>query len=272
MTIEVVINPPRKFVNINFREIWQYRELLYFFMWRDIKIRYTQTILGILWVVIPPLMLAMVFTLFFGNLAKLPSDGIPYPLFSLTAIILWTLFSEGLTRSTNSMVTNAHIITKVYFPRLIVPISGVLSPLVDFSISIVVLILLMFYFAFIPSITMLFIPFFVFIAILTALSIGLWFSALNVKYRDFQYTIPFIIQIWFFASPVVYSSSIVPQQYQMLYGLNPMVGVIEGMRWAVLGTTPPTAMVFVSLIGVGLLFISGLFYFKKTEQYFADLV
>jgi len=268
----IVIRPPKKWVPINFSELWNYRELLYFFVWRDVKIRYKQTALGFAWAIIQPLFLMVVFTLFFGGLAKIPSEGIPYPLFSFAALIPWTLFAEGLTRSTTSMVSNANIMTKVYFPRLIMPISGILSPLVDFAIAFVILILMMVYFGFVPTIAIVILPAFILLAIMTSLAVGLWLSALNVKYRDFQYTIPFLIQLWLFASPVVYPSTLLPAQFRILYGLNPMAGVIEGFRWALLGTNPPEAMILVSVGVVILLLIGGLFYFKRMEQYFADVV
>ena len=268
----ILIRPPKKWVPIDFSELWQYRELLYFFVWRDVKIRYKQTALGFLWAIIQPLCLMVVFTLFFGGLAKIPSEGIPYPLFSFAALIPWTLFAEGLTRSSTSMVSNANIITKVYFPRLIIPLSSILSPLVDFAIAFVILILMMAYFGFVPTIAIVLLPFFILLAIMTSLAVGLWLSALNVKYRDFQYTIPFLIQVWLFASPVVYPASMLPQSWQLVYALNPMVGVIEGFRWALLGTNPPEAMILVSVVAVIVLLIGGLFYFKRMEQYFADVV
>ncbi|OPX94105.1 MAG: Teichoic acid translocation permease protein TagG [Syntrophorhabdus sp. PtaB.Bin027] len=268
----IKIRPPKKWVPINFRELWQYHELLYFFTWRDVKIRYKQTALGFLWAIIQPLFMMVIFTLFFGNLAKIPSEGIPYPLFNFAALLPWTLFAEGLLRSTTSMVSNANIMTKVYFPRLIMPISGILSPLVDFAVAFVILLLMMAFFGFLPTIAIVLLPAFILLAVLTSLSVGLWLSALNVKYRDFQYTIPFLIQIWLFASPVVYPSSMLPEQFRLLYGLNPMAGVIEGFRWALLGTNPPEAMIMVSVGVVILLLVGGLFYFKRMEQYFADVV
>jgi lipopolysaccharide transport system permease protein len=266
------IRPPKKWVPINFSELWQYHELLYFFTLRDVKIRYKQTALGFLWAIIQPLFLMVVFTLFFGNLAKVPSDGIPYPLFTFAALIPWTLFAEGITRSTTSMVSNANIMTKVYFPRLIMPISGILSPLVDFAVAFVILILMMAYYGFVPTIAIVLLPAFILLALLTSLAVGLWLSALNVKYRDFQYTIPFLIQLWLFASPVVYPVSMLPQSWQYVYALNPMVGVIEGFRWALLGSKPPEALILVSVGVVIILLIGGLFYFKRMEQYFADVV
>ena len=236
------------------------------------KIRYKQTALGFLWAIIQPLFMMVIFTLFFGGFAKIPSDGVPYPLFSFAALLPWTLFAEGLTRSTTSMVSNAGIMTKVYFPRLIMPIAGILSPLVDFAIAFVILILMMAYYGFVPTIAIVLLLLFILLAIMTSLAVGLWLSALNVKYRDFQYTIPFLLQLWLFASPVVYPSSMLPEQFQLLYALNPMAGVIEGFRWALLGTTPPDGMILISTGVVILLLIGGLFYFKRMEQYFADVV
>jgi len=267
-----MIRPPKKWVPVDLHELWEYRELLYSFVARDVKIRYKQTALGFLWAIIQPLFMMVVFTLFFGNLAKVPSEGIPYPLFSFAALIPWTLFSEGLTRSTTSMVSNAGIMTKVYFPRLIMPIAGILSPLVDFCIAFIILIFMMAYYGFVPTIAIVLLPAFILLAILTSLAVGLWFSALNVKYRDFQYTIPFLLQLWLFASPVVYPASMLPESWQFIYALNPMVGVIEGFRWALLGTNPPGAMILVSASVVVLLLIGGLFYFKRMEQHFADVV
>jgi lipopolysaccharide transport system permease protein len=257
---------------VDLHELWEYRELLYSFVSRDVKIRYKQTALGFLWAIIQPLFLMVVFSLFFGRLAKIPSEGIPYPLFSFAALIPWTLFAEGLTRSTTSMVQNAGIMTKVYFPRLIMPLSGILSPLVDFTIAFVILLLMMAYYGFIPTIAIILLPLFVLLAIMTSFAVGLWLSSLNVKYRDFQYTIPFLIQVWLYSSPVVYPSSLIPEQFRLLYGLNPMAGVIEGFRWALLGTNPPGAMILISVGVVVLLLVGGLFYFKRMEQYFADVV
>ena len=268
----LVIRPPRKWVPVDLRELWSYRELLYFFVWRDVKIRYKQTGLGVAWAVIQPLFTMVIFSVIFGGLAKIPSDGVPYPLFSLAALLPWQLFSEGMTRSTTSMVANANIITKVYFPRLIMPISGIISPLVDFLVAISILVLMMAYYGFVPTMNVVFLPLFVLLALATSLGVGLWLSALNVQYRDFQYTVPFLIQIWLYASPVVYSTNLVPAQYQLLYGLNPMAGVIEGFRWALLGSAPPSGVIALSVGVVLVLLVSGAFYFKKMEQYFADIV
>jgi len=267
-----IIRPQSGWVPIDFKELWAYRELLSTFVMRDIKVRYKQTVLGAAWAIIQPLFMMVVFSLFFGRLAKIPSEGIPYPIFSYAALLPWTLFAEGVSRSTNSMVSNANIMTKVYFPRLIMPVSGVISPLIDFAIAFVVLLGMMLYFGFVPTINVIWLPAFILLALMTSLGVGLWLSALNVKYRDFQYTVPFLIQLWLFASPVVYPSSLLPQPYRLIYGLNPMAGVIEGFRWALLGTTPPSSMIAVSVMIVLVILISGAFYFKRMEKTFADVV
>jgi lipopolysaccharide transport system permease protein len=214
----------------------------------------------------------VIFSVIFGGLAKIPSDGIPYPLFSFAGLLPWTLFAEGLSRSTLSMVANRGIITKIYFPRLIMPLSGILSPLVDFAVSFSILLFLMVYYGFAPTWNVVFLPLFILLALATSLSVGLWLSALNVKYRDFQYTVPFIIQAWLYASPVVYSANILPESVQSLYGLNPMAGVIQGFRWALLGTEVPDGMIFASVVVVAAVLISGIFYFRRMEQYYADIV
>jgi lipopolysaccharide transport system permease protein len=268
----LIIRPPRKWVPVDLHELWNYRELLTSFTMRDIKIRYKQTALGFLWAIIQPLFMMLIFTIIFGGFAKIPSEGVPYPLFSFAALLPWMLFSEGLTRSTMSMVANSNIMTKVYFPRLIMPISGILSPLVDFAVSISILVLMMAYYGFVPTVNVVFLPLFILLALATSLGIGLWLSALNVKYRDFQYTVPFIIQIWMYASPVVYPASMIPEAIRPLYGLNPMAGVIEGFRWALLGTEIPGPMIFVSVSVVVVLLVSGMFYFRRMEQYYADIV
>ena len=268
----IIIRPMNGWVPVDLKEIWEYRELLQTFVVRDIKVRYKQTALGAAWAVIQPLLMMVVFTLFFGKLAKIPSEGIPYPIFSYAALLPWTLFSEGLTRSTSSMISNAGIMTKVYFPRLILPISGVISPLVDFAIAFVILLGMMLYFGFFPTVNIIWLPVFILLALATSLGVGLWLSALNVQYRDFQYTVPFLIQLWLFASPVVYPSTLLPEPYRMIYGLNPMAGVIEGFRWALLGTSPPSSLVAVSVVAVIAILISGAFYFRRMEKTFADVV
>ncbi len=266
------IRPPKKWVPVDLHELWAYRELIYSFTLRDIKLRYKQTGLGIAWAVLQPLLTMLIFTIFFGGLAKIPSDGVPYPLFVLAALLPWTLFASGLTRSTTSMVTDANIMTKVYFPRMIIPLASIISPLVDLAVSFVILIIMMIYYGFAPTLNIVFLPLFVLLSLATSLGVGLWLSALNVKYRDFQYTVPFLIQIWMFASPVVYASSLVPASLRVWYGLNPMTGVIEGFRWALLGSGAPSAMVLVSVGMVIVLLVSGMFYFRRMEQYYADIV
>jgi lipopolysaccharide transport system permease protein len=267
-----IIQPAEGWAPVDLNELWMHRELLQTFILRDIKVRYKQTVLGAAWAVIQPFFMMIVFTLFFGKLANVYSEGIPYPLFSYTALLPWTLFAEGITRSTNSTVGNAAIMTKVYFPRLILPISAVISPLVDFCIAFVILLGLMLYYGFLPTINVVWLPAFLFLALATSLGVGLWLAALNVQYRDFQYTVPFLIQLWLFASPVVYSSSVVPEPYRWIYGLNPMVGVIDGFRWALLGTSPPDLLTVVSILVVIALVISGAYYFKRMEKTFADVV
>ena len=267
-----VIRPLRGWIPINLSELWAYRELLYFLTWREIKVRYKQTALGFAWAIIQPLFMMVVFTLFFGRLAKIPSEGIPYPIFNYAALLPWTLFAEGITRSTNSMIQDANLIKKVYFPRMVMPISGILSPLVDFAIAFTILIGMMFYFGFVPTIRILWLPAFLVLALMTALGVGLWLSAINVQYRDVRYAVPFLVQLWLFASPVVYSSTLLPEKYRIIYGLNPMAGVIEGFRWALLGTTPPSSMLAVSVVIVMVILVSGAYYFRRMEKIFADVV
>jgi homopolymeric O-antigen transport system permease protein len=258
---------------LRLRELWAYRELLYFLVWRDIKVRYKQTVLGAAWVILQPFLTMVVFTLFFGNLAKVPSDGIPYPLFSFTGLVPWTLFAYSLTESSGSLVTNQNLITKVYFPRLIIPLASVLAGLVDFAISFAVLLLLMLYYGVVPNAFALTIPIFVVLAVLAALSIGIWLSALNVEFRDVRYTIPFLTQLWMFVTPLAYASSLVPQRWRLIYGLNPMAGVVEGFRWALLGKTDaPGLLLAASIPAVVLLLIGGAYYFRRMERTFADVV
>jgi len=268
----IKIRPLRGWIPINLGELWVYRELLYFLTWRDIKIRYKQTILGFAWAILQPFLMMVVFSLFFGNLLSVPSEGIPYPLFNYTAMLPWTLFAQGITRSSESLVGNVNMVQKVYFPRLVMPLSGILAPVVDFAIAFVILIGMMFYFGYPPTVKMLWLPLFIILALMTALGVGLWLSAMNVKYRDVRYTVPFLIQLWLFASPVVYSSSLLPQQFQAIYGLNPMAGVIEGFRWALLGTEPPGSLIAVSVIIAIVILISGAFYFRRNEKSFADVI
>ena len=268
----VRIRPLQGWVPIDFQALWSYRELLYFLTWREIKVRYKQTVLGFLWAIIQPLMMMIVFTLFFGTLAKVPSEGIPYPLFNYAALLPWTLFAEGITRSSLSMVRDVNLVQKIYFPRLVMPVAGILSPLVDFCIAFTILIGMMFYYGYAPTVNLLWLPAFILLALLTSLGVGLWLSAINVKYRDVRYAIPFLVQLWLFASPVVYASSLLPERFQALYGLNPMAGVIEGFRWALLGTEPPGSLIAVSVAIVVVVLISGAFYFRRMEKTFADVL
>lgn len=268
----IIISPSQGWIPVNLRELWEYRELLYFLTWREIKVRYKQTLLGFAWAIIQPLMMMIVFTLFFGNLAKVPSEGIPYPLFNYAALLPWMLFAEGVTRSSSSLIMGSALIQKVYCPRLVMPVSGILSPVVDFAIAFVILIGMMFYFGYPPTVGMLWLPAFTLLAIMTSLGVGLWLSSINVRYRDVRYVVPFLVQLWLFASPVVYSSSLLPERFQVLYGLNPMAGVIDGFRWSLLGTNPPGTLLVVSVIIVIVLLISGAFYFRRMERTFADVI
>lgn len=266
------IDPPSAWTSIGFRELWDYRELLYFLTLRDIKVRYKQTALGAAWAVIQPFFMMVVFSLFFGRLAGIKSDGIPYPVFTFCALLPWQLFAHALTESSNSLVANERLITKVYFPRLVVPMAAVLGGLVDFAVAFVILLIMMLYYGIVPTWAIVTLPAFILLAILTALGVGLWLSALNVQYRDVRYTINFLIQFWLFATPVAYPSSLVPERWRALYGLNPMAGVVEGFRWALLGNKPPGAMLAVSVAVVIVILVGGLYYFRRMEQQFADVV
>jgi len=268
-----VIRPTRGWIPVNLRELWAYRELLYFFTWRDIKVRYKQTLFGFAWAVVQPLLMMIIFTLFFGKLAKVPSENIPYPLFSYAGVLPWTLFAAGLDRSSNSLVQDANLIQKVYFPRLLMPLAGILSPLVDFAVAFLILIGLMIYYGYYPSVMMFWILPFLLLELLLAAGLGMWLSAINVEYRDVRYAIPFLIQLGLFASPVVYPVTFVPERFQAVYGLlNPMAGILEGFRWAILGTKPPSALLIASVAIVLVILISGAFYFRRREKAFADIV
>jgi len=269
----LILKPSRGFVPLNLRDIWAYRELLYFLTWRDVKVRYKQTALGAAWAILQLVLTMLVFSVFFGRLAKVPSDGIPYPVFAFTALLPWQLFAYALSESSNSLVGSQNLITKVYFPRLVIPISAVLAGLVDFAIGFVVLLALMWHYGISPTGAIVFLPLFVALAIVTALAVGLWLSSLNVKYRDVRYTIPFLTQFWMFATPVAYPSSLVPGRWHTLYGLNPMAGVVDSFRWALLGRMEgPGPMLAASVAAVAGLFIGGLIYFRTMETTFADLV
>lgn len=267
------ILPASNWSSIGLKELWEYRELLYFLVWRDVKVRYKQTALGAAWAIIQPVMMMVVFSLFFGYLAKVPSDGIPYPIFTFCALLPWQLFAHALTESSNSLVANERLITKVYFPRLVVPIAAVLGGMVDFAIAFVILLVMMLYYGIVPTWAIVTLPGFILLAIMTALGVGLWLSALNVQYRDVRHTIGFVIQFWLFATPVAYSSSLIPERWRPLYGLNPMAGVVEGFRWALLEkSSPPGALLAVSVVVVILVLVGGLYYFRRMEQEFADVV
>lgn len=269
----IKIEPANAWPAIGLGELWDYRELLYFLTWRDLKVRYKQTALGAAWAIIQPLFMMLVFSLFFGRLAGVPSDGIPYPLFTFCALLPWQLFANSLTESSNSLVRNQNLITKVYFPRLVVPLSAVLGGLVDFAIAFLILLVMLPFYGVVPGWQIVALPLFILLAIMTAMAVGLWLSALNVQYRDVRYTINFLVQFWLFATPVAYPSSIIPARWRVLYGLNPMVGVVEGFRWSILGKPEsPGAVVLVSSIVVVTLLVGGIFYFRRMEQQFADIV
>ncbi len=267
------IEPSRGCLSVNLQELWAYRELLYFLLWRDVKVRYKQTVIGIGWTILQPLTTMVIFTMVFGNFAKIPSDGLPYPVFAYTALLPWTLFAGALNRCTVSLVGSANLITKVYFPRLIVPVSAIISGILDFAIAFVFLLILMLWFHIVPTWGVIALPIFLFLTLITVLAVGLWLSALNVRYRDVGHAIPFLIQIWMFLSPVAYSVNLVPEKWRLLYSLNPMVGVIEGFRWALLGKgSPDFKLIAVSTAVVIALLLGGLVYFKRIERTFADVV
>jgi lipopolysaccharide transport system permease protein len=268
-----VIKPSRGWRSLDLRELWKYRELLLFLTWRDIKVRYKQTVLGATWAILQPLLTMVVFSLFFGRLARMPSDGIPYPIFSYAALVPWTMFANGLTQSSNSLVSSANLLRKVYFPRLIIPLSSILAGLVDFTISFAVLIVLMGLYGFAPTWNALWLPPLLLLTLVTSLGTGLWLSAMNVQFRDVKYTIPFLTQIWLFATPIVYPSSLLSEPWRTIYGINPMVGVVEGFRWALLGTdTAPGPTIAVSAVAAVALLVSGALYFRRMEKGFADIV
>jgi lipopolysaccharide transport system permease protein len=268
-----LIEPPRRWEALELGEIWRHRELLYFLAWRDIKVRYKQTVIGAAWAILQPFLTMVVFSVIFGGLIRVPSDGVPYPIFSYAALLPWNFFAAVLNRSSNSLIYDANLISKVYFPRLILPLSATLSLILDFAVAFVILLALMLFYGIVPGVAVLTLPLFVLLAVMTALGCGVWFSALNVKYRDVTYVIPFLTQLWLFITPVAYPSSIIPEAWKPLYGLNPTAGVIEGFRWALLGTERgPGGLVFISTAVVVALFIGGLFYFRRMEAAFADVV
>jgi lipopolysaccharide transport system permease protein len=269
---KLILEPSRGWVSLQLKDLWSYRELLYFLVWRDVKVRYKQTALGAAWAVIQPVFTMLVFSIFFGKLGKIPSDGIPYPIFSYAALLPWNFFSQAINESSNSLVGSSNLIRKVYFPRLVIPISGVLAGLVDFGIAFVVLIVMILYYKIHLTFNLLLLPLFLLLAICTALGVGLWLSAMNVKYRDVKFIVPFLTQFWLFATPVAYPSSMLQEPWRTLYGLNPMAGVVEGFRWALLNTDPPGPMILLSGVVTVFLLIAGAFYFRRMEKTFADLV
>ncbi len=268
----VYLQPSHSWLALNLRELWVYRELIYFMTWRDIKVRYKQTALGVAWAVIQPLLTVLILTIVFSRLLKVDTGGVPYPLFAFSAILPWQLFQGALQRSSLSVVTNANLLSKVYFPRIIIPISAVLASVVDFGIQFVVLLVMMLVYGVTPGWPLLWLPLLMTLALLTALAVGLWLSALNVQYRDVSHIIPVLIQIWMYASPVVYPIEQIPANWRLLFGLNPMSGVIQGFRWALLGKNPPDIIFIVSLIIVLVILFTGLIYFRHMERTFADTI
>lgn len=267
------IEPSSGWVAVKLGELWEYRELLYFLTWRDVKVRYKQTALGAAWAVIQPVLTMVVFSLFFGRLAKVPSDGVPYPIFSFAALVPWTFFANGLNQSSNSLVMSANLIKKVYFPRLTIPVATVLSGVVDTALALAVLLVMMLAYGIVPGWNVLWLPLFLLLAVVTSLGVGLWLSALNVEFRDVRYVVPFLTQFWMFATPIAYPSGLLGEPWRTVYGLNPMVGVVDGFRWALLGThTSPGASLAVSALTALALLVSGAFYFRRMEKTFADVV
>ncbi len=268
-----IIQPSHGWVSFRLRDLWEYRELLYFLTWRDIKVRYKQTVIGAAWAILQPFFTMVIFALFFGKLAKIPSDGVPYPIFSYTALLPWTFFAQAMNQSANSLVGSANLLTKVYFPRLVIPLSATLAPLVDFAIAFIVLLGMMFFYQIYPTAAVVWLPTFLLLAFASSLGVGLWLSAMNVQYRDVRYIIPFLTQLWLFATPVIYPSSMLHGPWRIILGLNPMSGVVEGFRWALLGVgNTPGEMIWPS-VGISLLLVvTGLIYFKRMEKTFADVV
>jgi lipopolysaccharide transport system permease protein len=268
-----VIEPPRGWARLGLGELWQHRDLLYFLTRRDIKVRYAQASMGIAWAVLQPLLMMVIFTIFLGRLAKVPSAGLPYPVFALSGLVPWTYFANAVSSSTESLTANANVVSKVYFPRLLVPFAALLSWLPDLAIASVLLVVLMLIYGIVPAATIVLLPIFGLFAVLAAASVGTWLSALNVSYRDVRYAVPFVIQLWLFATPVVYPASLVPKQWRALYGLNPMAGVVEGFRWALFGDIAPMwGLMAVSLVVTLALFVGGLYWFRRVEHRFSDVI
>jgi len=269
----VVIQPSRGMLKLDLEAIWQYRELLYFLVWRDIKVRYKQTIIGAAWAICQPLLTMMIFAVIFGRFAKIPSDNVPYPILAFAGLLPWTYCSQSISRSGVSLVSDSNLIRKIYFPRLIIPAAAVVAPGVDFVLSFLILLLLMAWYKVIPGVAVVTLPFFMLLAIVAALGVSLWLSALNVRYRDVGHAIPFLVQFWMYASPIVYPVNLIPKEWRMLYSLNPMVGVVEGFRWGLLGKQSPNfASIAIGAVTALVVLLSGLVFFKKMERIFADIV
>lgn len=265
------IQPSTGWRRLDLRELWAYRELGYFLTWRDVKVRYKQTAIGVLWVLLQPLAMMVTFTLFFGRLAQMPSDGVPYPLFAFSALLPWQLFSRVLTESSNSLVVDQRLVTRVYFPRIMIPLATSFAAVVDFFIASMILVVLLFIYGMAPGPTVVWLPFFFLLLLMTALGVGFWLSALNAEYRDVAYTVPFLTQLWLFVTPVVYPTSMIPPEWRVLYGLNPLVGVVDGFRWTLLGVGEGPSITLAMSVGVSLvLFVSGLLWFRRHEVTFVD--
>jgi len=268
-----VIQPSRGWGRLNLGELWAHRELVYFLIWRDIKVRYKQTALGASWAILQPVLTMLIFSVFFGRLAKVPSDGVPYPLFSFVGLVPWMFFSNGMTVASNSLVHHANLLTKVYFPRMAIPLSTVVAGVVDFILGFIVMLGLIAWYGIVPTAAVVFLPFFLLLALTTCLGVSLWLAAVNVQFRDIRYTMPFLTQFWMFATPIAYPSSLLSEPWRTFYGLNPMVGVVEGFRWALLGVdTAPGKMLIASSIVAVCFLVSGAFYFRRMERTFADVV
>ncbi len=271
------LRPAKGLAALNLRDLWDYRELIYFLTWRDIKVRYKQTILGFAWVILQPLIHTLVFTFLFGNLLKVDSNGVPYPIFAFVAILPWNYFASSLSRSSTTLVGSANLISKVFFPRMVIPMSGVISGLVDFAVSLVVLVVMMFIYQITPTVNTLYLPLFLLLAMLTALGFGLWLSALNVRFRDINHIVPFLVEIWKYVTPVIYGSTLIPERYRFLMGFNPMTGVVEGFRWALLGNnmtdvSAPGPIFAISVAITLVVLVSGVIFFRNTERTFADII
>ncbi len=269
----LLITPANRWMPLELSELWEYRELLYFLVWRDVKVRYKQTALGAGWAIVQPVLTMIVFTIFFGRLARIPSDGVPYPVFSMMALVPWTYFAAALTASSASLAGYQHVISKVYFPRLIIPVASVLAPLVDFAVAFVILVTMMLWYGVAPGAAIVWLPLLLLLAVATAAAVGVWLCAFSVRYRDVRYVIPFAIQLWMFATPVAYPASLVPERWRAVYALNPMVTIVDGFRWAMLGTQPPApTSIVVSTVVTLTVLITGAFFFRRVERSFADIV